>query len=687
MSENSITAELFSSRQSPQQPQQGDIASELFRSAPINQSGVYPPIEKPPVAISEPSMAASAGTAFMGGVPTDKQAAINYFAKQRGISPRRYTVIDGDIAYQADDGKFYREVVGAGAKAAYYAPDVLEMAPDIAAGVALAPIALVNPLLAAGGVGAVAAGSNLARQMLANLTAGQEIDPYQIGLAGLLSGTAELAPVARQAMVERRLAKDIAQVNPIAVSSLRAKAGKVGVALTPAELTDMASLMAQQKVIGNVPESTKKMQDFYKKREAQVQGAVDDYLNNLSTVSDRAQAGNEGLQALKNQEAALKQARSDAAAPIYTAAFEASVPVNTSPVLSNIDNMLKTQPPSGVAANYLKKIKTLLTRNDIPAVDNEGNRILDEAGNAVFKSGPEDRLPNLQNVKFEIDAMFKDPKGTFSSLDSTIQGKLAGIHDNLLEQMGKDNPDYIAANEKFAELSAPLNELNKRITGASLMKMSPDNIKNFANRIFENPSPDVIKYARKQITEGGGEDAWNAVTRAYLEEQWALAKKPSKSQQGAKFDTGNTWQNVIMGDPKQMKAMQAALPPAQFQALRDLSEVLEAAGRVKKLGSDTAFNQLITEELMKNPPATSITTGVARATGAALQPLQYGKMIADWATRKDASANAANIADIITSPDGISRLKELKKMSPTSAKRWAGMAQLLSGAGILAIEE
>lgn len=678
---------ISNKEQTVTEPQQFDFASNLVGGKPMVGSGVYPPIEKPSVAISEPSMAASAGTAFMGGIPTDKQAAINYFAKQRGISPRRYAVIDGDIAYQADDGKFYKEVTGLGATAAYYAPDVLEMAPDIAAGVALAPTALVNPLLAAGGVGGVSAATNYARQKIGQAISGQQIDPYQVGLAGLLSGTAELAPVARQAMVERRLAKDIAQVNPQMVASLRSKAGKVGVELTPAELTDMASLMAQQKVIGNVPESTKKMQDFYKKREAQVQSAVDDYLGNLSKVSDRAQAGNEGLQALKNQEATLKQARSDAAAPIYAAAFEASVPVNTSPVISQIDNMLKTQPPSGVAANYLKKIKTLLTRNDIPAVDNEGNRILDEAGNAVFKSGPEDRLPNLQNIKFEIDAMFKDPKGTFSSLDSTIQGKLAGIHDNLLEQMGKDNPDYIAANEKFAELSAPLNELNKRITGASLMKMSPDNIKNFANRIFENPSPDVIKYARKQITEGGGEDAWNAVTRAYLEEQWALAKKPSKSQQGAKFDTGNTWQNVIMGDQKQMKAIQAALPPAQFQALRDLADVLEAAGRVKKLGSDTAFNQLITEELMKNPPVTSITTGVARATGAALQPLQYGKMIADWATRKDASANAANIANIITSPDGISRLKELKKMSPTSAQRWAGLAQLLSSAGIIGIEE
>jgi hypothetical protein len=458
------------------------------------------------------------------------------------------------------------------------------------------------------------------------------------------------------------------------VASLRSKAGKVGVDLTPAELTDMASLFAQQKVVGNVPESTKKMQDFYKKREAQVQSAVDDYLGNLSKVEDQYVAGNRGMQALEVQRNKLIEARSDAAGPIFAAAFEESVPVNTEPVLNQIDNMMATQPPTGKAAGYLRRIRDLLQRPEI-----------DINGNPLNTMRAEDRLPNLQNAKFEIDAMFKDE--AFGALDSQIQRRLANIQDNLLTQMGENNPAYIAANRQFERLSQPLNEFDERITGSSLIKMAPDNLKNFANRIFQNPSPEVIKYAKKQIIAGGGEDAWNAVTRAFLEEQWTLAKKPSKTQQGAKFDTGNTWQNIIMGDPKQMKAMQAALPREQFQALRDLADVLEAAGRVKKLGSDTAFNQLITEELMKNPPVTSITTGVARATGAALQPLQYGKMIADWATRKDASANAANIADIITSPDGISRLKELKKMSPTSAQRWAGLAQLLSGAGIIGLEE
>lgn len=684
MADIDYASKLFSGQPQGAPPeQQVDYASRLFSGT----IGTAPGLEKPPVAISEPSMGASVSTAFMGGIPTDKQSAVNYFAKQRGISPSRYRIIDGDIAYQADDGKFYKEVSGLGATAAYYAPDVAEMVPDIGTGIGLAPLTLLGPLgaaTAATGVGGVAATTNYIRQKIAERISGQQVDPFQVGLSGLLSAGAELAPVARQGFVERRLAKDIAQVNPQMVQSLRSKAGQLGIPITPAEITNLSSLMAQQKVLGNVPESSIQMQKFYKEREAKVQSAVDDYLNSLSQVEDRAVAGNRGLQALEVQKQNLINARDKAVEPIYTAAFEASVPVNTKPVFDQIDNMLKTQPSSGKTAAYLNKIKNLLTRNDIPAVDKEGNALLDEAGNTVFKSGAEDRLPVLQNAKIEIDALFKED--AFSSLDRTMQAKLTNIKNNLLEQMGKDNPDYIAANKQYELLSQPINEFNERITGVSLMQMSPDNIKNFANRIFENPSPETIKYAKKQIIAGGGEEAWNAVTRAFLEEQWNLAKKPAKTQQGAKIDTGNTWQNIILGDQKSLKAIKAALPPDQFNALRDLAEVLEATGRVKKLGSDTAFNQLITEELFKNPPMTSITTGAARVVGG-IKLDQPAKILSDWAIRKDASANAEQLARIITSPDGISRLKELKKMSPTSAKRWAGTAQLLVDYGILESRE
>lgn len=657
-----------------------DFADRMVNKATSGRQvggGQFAPIEKPPVAISEPSKGASALTSFMAGIPTDKKAAIRFFAQRRGIPENRYQVIDGDIAYQADDGKFYKEVSGVLPNIAYYTPDVLEMTPDIAAGVAMAPVSIASPLgtaTAATTVGGVAAGTNIIRQKIAERLAGQEFDVSQPIIAGLLSGAGELAPAIRKGFVERRTARDIAQVNPSLVQSLRSKAGQYNIPLTPGELTGLSSLLGQQKVIGNVPDTSVKMQKFYKEREAKVQSAVDDYLGTLSQVEDAAVAGNRGVAALEQQKQKLIAEREAAVEPIYKAAFESSVPVDTAPVLNQIDSMLKTQPPTGRAAGYLRKIKDLLQR---PEIDVDGNEL------KTFM--PENRLPNLQNAKFEIDAMFKED--AFSSLDKTVQAKLSVIKENLLQQMGKDNPDYIAANKRFELLSQPINEFNERITGVSLMQMSPDNIKNFANRIFANPSPGTIQYAKKQIIAGGGEEAWNAVTRSFLEEQWTLAKKPAKTQQGAKLDTGNTWQNIIIGDPKQMKAMQAALSPEQFKALRDLAEVLEAAGRAKKLGSDTAFNQLINEELFKNPPVTGVTTGIARATGVALQPLNWGKMISDWATRRDAAANAENIANIITSPDGISRLRELRQMSPTSAKRWAGTAQLLADYGILESRE
>jgi len=613
MAEVDFASEMFSSNKAQQKPQQTDFASEMFKATSGRQvgSGQFPPIEKPPVAISEPSMGAGALTSFMAGVPTDKQAAIRFFAQRRGIPENRYQVIGGDIAYQADDGKFYKEVSGVLPNIAYYTPDVLEMAPDVAAGVAMAPVAISSPVgtaAAATTVGSVAAGTNIIRQKIAERLAGQEFDVSQPIIAGLLSGGAELAPAIRKGFVERRTARDIAQVNPSIVQSLRSKAGKYNVPLTPGELTGLSSLLGQQKVIGNVPDTSVKMQKFYKEREAKVQSAVDDYLGTLSQVEDAAIAGNRGVAALEEQRRKLIADREAATEPIYTAAFERSVPVDTAPVLNQIDNMLKTQPSNGRAAGYLRKIKDLLQRPEI-----------DVDGNELKTLMPENRLPNLQNSKFEIDAMFKED--AFSSLDKTVQAKLSAIKENLLTQMGKDNPAYIEANSAFERFSQPLNEFNERITGVSLMQMSPDNIKNFSNRIFANPSPGTIQYAKKQIIAGGGEEAWNAVTRAFLEEQWTLAKKPAKTQQGAKLDTGNTWQNIIIGDPKQMKAMQAALSPDQFKALRDLAEVLEAAGRAKKLGSDTAFNQLINEELFKNPPVTGVTTGIARTAGVALQPL------------------------------------------------------------------
>jgi len=659
----------------------GDVVDELLygnRATSGQRSGSGEFRQLGPKPIADPSRAAGFGTALVGGVPTDKQAAIRYFAKQRGIPESRYQVIDGDIAYQAEDGKFYKEIVGALPTAGYYAADVAEMVPDTAAAILSAPLAATGPLglaTAATITGGTAAGTNYARQKLGGLIGGQEVNPAEVAISGGLSALGEAAPAIRKGFVERRTARDIGQLNVPMVDSLRAKAGLLDIPLTPAEITNLASLTSQQKVLTNIPDSQVKMQKFYKARERKVQAAVDDYLGTISKVQDQSQAGAMGFEALEARKQQLIDEREAAAAPIYERAFAASVPVDTAPVIRKIDNLLKTYSPNSKPAAYLNRIKSLFERN-VPA--------LDEAGQEITKKGIENRLPILQNNKLELDTMFKEE--TFTSLDNKIQGELTGVKNILLEQMGKDNPDYIAANAEFERLSGPLNEFNKGITGSSLLQIPKYNLKNFSRRIFDNASPETVRYAKEQIIKGGGEEAWNAVVRSYLDEAWMAAKKPAKTQQGDKFDTGNTWQNILLGDEKSKAAIRLSLGKREYQALRDLSLVLEAAGRVKKLGSDTAFNQLVTEELIKNPPMGNVITGVARVVGG-IKLDQPAKVIADWAIRRDASANADQLASIITSPDGIERLKELRKMSNTSAKYWAGLGQLLADYGILELRD
>lgn len=682
MADINYAEELLSPKPQPiQQTTDIDYASALMdqRATSGQQagSGEFPALGPKPIA--DPSRAAGFGASVLGGIPTDKQAAIRIFAQQRGIPESRYQIVDGDIVYQADDGNYYKEVVGPLASAGYYAPDVAEMVPDILAGVASAPLTMAGPLGvagAAGFTGSVSALSNYARQKLAGLLGGQELDPTQVAVSGILGGVAETVPAIRKGFVERRTARDISQINIPLVNSLKAKAGRLDIPLTPAEFSSLGSLSSQQKVLTNIPDSQVKMQKFYREREKKVQSAVDDYLGTISKVQDASEAGLIGSEALQAQRQKLIDERKAATEPLYTSAFAASVPVDTAPVINQIDNLLKTYSPNSKPAAYLKRIKSLFER-EVPA--------LDEAGNEITKKGIENRLPVLQNNKFELDSMFKEE--TFTSMDNKIQSDLTGIKNTLLEQMGKDNPDYLAANAEFERLSDPLNKFDKRITGSSLLRIPRDNLKNFSRRIFENPSADTVKYAKDQIIKGGGEDAWNAVVRSYLEDAWQAAKRPAKTQQGDKFDTGNTWQNILLGDEKSKAAIRVALGKKEYQALRDLAQVLQAAGSVRKLGSDTAFNQLITEELIKNPPMTGFMTGTARVVGAALQPQNYGKIVADWATKRDAAANAEQIANIITSPDGMARLKELRQMSKTSAKYWAGLSQLLADYGMFETRE
>lgn len=618
---------------------------------------------------------ASALTALKAGVPTDKQAAIKIFAQARGIPESRYRVVGDEIVYQANDGQYYKEIPSVFTKpmtaAGYYAPDVLEAAPDIAAGIATSPMLLTGPLGVAGSAaitGGVAAGTNAIRQSLAGLLGDQEFSGADVAKQGLISGGMQLLPFGVGKYLERNIAKDIGKVSSTEVADLTQKAKNLGIQLTPAELTNLPSLKSQQKVLGNIVESADTLGDFYLKRyKEQVQPAVNKFLSSISKVDDPMTAGYRGQQALKDRVVQLEKAREEGSEPLYRAAFERSVPVDVSSIIKDIDAMLKIA--KGDELKALQRIKNNLYREK-PSFNAQGDEVMVKAF--------EDRLPALQRAKFDIDKMFKEE--SFSSMDKVIQGEVTNIKNRLVQSMGKDNPMYLEANARFEELSQPLNIFAERRAGQSLTAVSKDNLNDLANRLFNNASPQTVRYTRQQI-QAVSPEAWNDVTRAYLQTQWEKAMKPRIGAKEPRIDAGADWKTMLMGDSKSQKALLEALGAQQFQALSNLTQVLEAAGRVKKLGSDTAFNQRALKEMEDNAP--SALAAFAKVTGGILTPQKYGQFFRDWATERAFTNNAEQLANVITSKDGMNRLRELRKMSPTTPKFISGLAQLAADYGMI----
>lgn len=619
--------------------------------------------------VESAEMGATPATAVRAGAQTQKTQAITEFAKARGIPESRYRVVNGNIVYQADDGKYYAEVPGLFKKPMtslmYNAPDVAEAIPSVIAGLSTVPMlmtGLPGALGSAAITGGVSSLANAARQGVAGLLAGEErpLDIPQVATSGLLDAATQMIPAGRLAMYNRRVATDINKLDPQATQELARLAQERGITLTPAEMTNLSSLKAQQKVLGNIPESGDTLAKFYEKRYTQqIQPAVDDFLSTISKVDDPMTAGFRGQKALQDQLANLKSVREKETEPLYTAAFASSAPVDIKPVVAQLDNMLNIA--KGDEKRALERIKSNLYRE---------KTTLDANGNEVVSKVLEDRLPALQRVKFDIDAMLKgDAAG---SMDQVVLRDLGKIKDDLLARMGKDNPAYLDANAAFEIASAPINKFMERRTGTSLINISQDNLNQFATKVFEG-SPQTVRYVKKQIQESNPK-AWDEVTRAYLQQTWEKAMSVTPGAKELPIDAGAAWRNMLLGNTKTQRVLQEALTPDQFVALKDLTTVLEAAGKVKKIGSDTAYNQKIIANLEDKAPG--VFAEIGRLAGGAISPQRWGQFISDWAGERAFAKNADTLANIITDPMGILKLRELRKMSPTSVEFWSGMSQL-----------
>lgn len=611
--------------------------------------------------ISDTSRDADFFTILGGGVPTDKRAAVRYFANKRGIPIDRYRIVDNEIVYQADDGKFYQEVPEFEDNplfaSAYYAPDVVEAIPGVVSGILSLPLSPAASVSLAAGVDA---GANAVRQGIASLLADQEFDPKETVISGALGGAAQMAPYAYKGFMNRNLARDIELVDEVEQLNLEKLAKEYNIDLTPAEKTFLPSLEQMQKIVGQVDEGSDIMRKFYLKRYGDMQEAIDEYLSTIARAEDSSVVGSQAQQALTDEVERLKNIRAEKTEPLYTASYANATAIpkaKVQSVVKKIDDALRYA--KGPHKTMLKQLKGTMFIETI--VDGKAVKQLDVS------------LQGLHEARMAMDAMFNtDPN--VQGLAAKQMASLTSIRDKLSNVLQKENPEFAQADATFAKLSQPIDEFRQTPAGVSLVKISPANVQNFSDRIFKNTTPAMIKRAKTQI-EKNNPEAWNLLVRDFMEKRFDEAIGSAKKAKDVEVDFGLTWSNLLMGDKKKRAILKAALTGEQYNSLNNLGAVLRAAGRVKKMGSDTFQNQEATRQLKEGGLTIAGNAASILAKGVSV-PL-WGNYISEFLQERSWRKNAKAWANIITDKNAMEKLKQLKRVGKRSPQFVAGLVQFL----------
>lgn len=240
---------------------------------------------------------------------------------------------------------------------------------------------------------------------------------------------------------------------------------------------------------------------------------------------------------------------------------------------------------------------------------------------------------------------------------------------------GQVFPNYPGARSAFAGESPAVNELEQGVVG-QIAKLKSTQARDAADRMMNQSRIGPLEASRvRNAIERESPEAWQGVKRAWLTSQWDKASKETLGD-GA-INAGPKFRKILMGDPRQREVLKTVLSPDEFKGISDLSDVLEAAGRVKPIGSDTAWNQEM--QRLANEAATPAWAKFLRL----LRPQDWGRLMEDAATRHNLGKNANRVVDVITSPQAMADLRALRQMSKGQARWAAATAKLFADIGLL----
>lgn len=616
-----------------------DYASELLSPAQKRMPGLSD------IQIT-PGKPASFATLTKAAMVDDPKTKLKIFAKDRFPNDpkamERYGILDGEVIYAGEDGKVYQETPkGFMGWAKETAADLVGKSPTLGGatvgGVTGIPLGMIGAIPGAM-LGAM--GGEGLRKSLANLA----FDEPQTSLGNFksMAGEAGFAAVGEfmgaglTSVLHRNLARDIKRLDEPAMRALEGKAKTAGVDLFPAQVTNLRSLKGKHETLARLDASADIIAEGNQRQAEQANAAAYRYFGSLGKTGSMSEAGAQGREAAEAVIKGIGNERAGMAAPFYKRAFKTSV---------------ETTPELAALAETPIMQQALTTAKRLAA--NEGIKLSD----------PTNTMLGLHWTKMAMDNMIEGAGA--QGVGGVERRQMIEMKNKLLDFMDKSDVNYGLGRYFYAGESEKVGKAQSSIVG-DLAERERD-IPSLVRRLFSPQSdPADIRYAKRLFDHNRKSEEWNSLVRSYLQDAFEQA---GKSDDGI-LGQAPKFRRAMIGNPRQRDILKSALSPDQYDALSNLSDVFEAIGRVKGTGNS------MTMPLQEGARQLRSEAGVG-VMGNVLSPQKIPGRIVDWIQEARLGKHAQRMAEILTSPGDVKRLKELHRLSPNDQRFIAGVSALV----------
>jgi len=414
-----------------------------------------------------------------------------------------------------------------------------------------------------------------------------------------------------------------------------------------AQVSGNKSLAGTQRYLENAPQSQGIMSQFMVNRP---QGQVQAFSNLMPQISPNAPTSATPIN--------LQQAGQD-----VIRGAESSLTANVNPFYQqgmNQMNVLGAGKPLPILPNEISALK----QNS--AIDDAINHVTKDPYSGV--KGLTENNPRVLNAaKIYLDAQYRNfSKAVSSNEDKAKAANAFGASRELDQYLSSKSPTYaqgstnyeVAQRTQITPLKqGPVGQIAEGATGADVLmpqkpvSMYPADIKRTADLLRRKDPNALPEWTRQNL-----ESIFNETTQNVggVQNQFG----------GPKFAS------TIAGNKQQRDNLRTLVTESSgmqaWQGFERFLDVMQAQGQRMPANSATAFNQMTSEELKR---------GMASKVATPLKPSNVVNFLEDM----QLSRNATLLSKMLVDPDSVSKLEELARTGPKSAKAQTLVNSIVGG--------